>query len=96
MVRLDLLSGAGEGEVVRRTRTRVEAVAAATSVVQGGRGRAEGRGRVGECRCEKGWRRWREVAVGKDHEINMYVGGYGPRGSGVASNPRQLIGQRPP
>jgi len=36
------------------------------------------------------------TTVGEDHEINMYVGGYGPRGSGVASNPRLLIGQRPP
>lgn len=36
------------------------------------------------------------AAVGKDYEINMYVGGCGPRGSGVASNRRLLIGQRPP
>lgn len=56
------------------------------------------RGREGEVQkggktmVTEGWC----ATVGEDHEINMYVGGYGPRGSGVASSPRLLIGQRPP
>jgi len=56
--------------------------------------RSESRGGGGQ--TERGDRVRRGVTVGEDHEINMYVGGCGPRGSGVASNPRQLIGQRPP
>lgn len=53
-------------------------------------------GRIGMGDAKGGRAGWRGAAVGKDHEINMYVGGCGPRGSGVASNCRLLIGQRPP
>lgn len=53
-------------------------------------------GRTGMGDAKGGRAGWRGAAVGKDHEINMYVGGCGPRGSGVASNWRLLIGQRPP
>lgn len=59
---------------------------------EGGNGGGGGGGGDGGGGSAEGWC----ATVGEDHEINMYVGGCGPRGSGVASNPRQLIGQRPP